>query len=299
MNIGRFFKNLAYLCKVDLKKLNEKSQQTILHDQLHNILDNYKYEVISSINKLQFPNFKSIDDCFNELSSNHKSICRFGDGELNLINMKSIPFQKASPALSARLKEVLSSKNPNILIGIPATIYQSKENIYNHAKNFMRDFGKEFDITIREHTDSINQPLYPSEISLAYAHYIKYDFANYFKNLSSIWRNRDVTIICGKTIFDKIEHNIFDCAKSLDYQYAPSQNAFEEYNEILKQAMNIDKKRLVIVILGPTATVLAYDLALQGYQALDMGHIAKSYDWYVKECQTKNLDLANNFFSPD
>ena len=39
----------------------------------------------------------------------------------------------------------------------------------------------------------------------------------------------------------------------------------------------------MIVVLGPTATILAYDLAKAGYQALDIGHLGKAYDWLKRK----------------
>ena len=38
---------------------------------------------------------------------------------------------------------------------------------------------------------------------------------------------------------------------------------------------------MVIIALGPTATVLAYDLSLKGIQSLDIGHITNVYDRIV------------------
>ena len=36
------------------------------------------------------------------------------------------------------------------------------------------------------------------------------------------------------------------------------------------------------ISLGPSATVLAYDLAKEGYQALDIGQLDNEYDWYLQ-----------------
>ena len=44
-------------------------------------------------------------------------------------------------------------------------------------------------------------------------------------------------------------------------------------------AQNFD---LVLIALGPTATVLAYRLHKKGLQALDIGHIDIEYEWYKK-----------------
>jgi hypothetical protein len=105
----------------------------------------------------------------------------------------------------------------------------------------------------------------------------------YFNKIRSIWENRDVTIIQGEGITRNFRFDIFDNVKSVEYIYGPSENAFSEYEYLLTTAKNIDKSRLVIIILGPTATVLAYDLASEGYQALDIGHTAKDYDFFRKE----------------
>ena len=36
---------------------------------------------------------------------------------------------------------------------------------------------------------------------------------------------------------------------------------------------------LVLLALGPTATVLAYDLSKNGIQAVDIGHVDIEYEW--------------------
>lgn len=39
----------------------------------------------------------------------------------------------------------------------------------------------------------------------------------------------------------------------------------------------VDKEYLILLALGPCATVLAYDLSNKGYQALDIGHLPNGY----------------------
>lgn len=60
------------------------------------------------------------------------------------------------------------------------------------------------------------------------------------------------------------------------------------------EAKKIDKNRIICIILGPTATVLAYDLAKEGYQALDLGHIVKAYNFY-KTNGDRNVFLIMKF----
>ncbi|WP_323636344.1 GT-D fold domain-containing glycosyltransferase [Pectobacterium polaris] len=291
MGIRKLVRNLIYLKKVNLK-------EKLDHDFTISLIESLKYELADDLKELNIPKIETVDETINTLLEKRASICRFGDGELNLICHKSIPFQTSSPELSRRLIEVLSSDHAQTLIAIPRACYYSKKNLTDINKNFWRSSEVLFRRTIEEYID-FRKRYFSAEITLAYSYYKEYDYNDYFEKIRNIWKNKDVKIICGETIFDKIEKNIFDCAKSIEYQYAPSLNAFESYNNILEKAKETDTSKVIIIILGPTAKILAYDLSHLGYQALDLGHIAKSYDWYKKEKEIKNIDDAFNFFDPD
>lgn len=45
----------------------------------------------------------------------------------------------------------------------------------------------------------------------------------------------------------------------------PNFNAFRVYNKIIKEVLKIKEKRLILIALGPTATVFVYDLSKLGY----------------------------------
>ena len=51
-----------------------------------------------------------------------------------------------------------------------------------------------------------------------------------------------------------------------------------------------------MLMLGPTAKVLACDLAFEGYWALDIGHIDSEYEWYkmgaMQKVKFKNKHAA-------
>lgn len=49
---------------------------------------------------------------------------------------------------------------------------------------------------------------------------------------------------------------------------------------ILEEVLRYDKDYLVVIMLGPTAKVLARDLSQNGYQAIDLGHIDSEYEWF-------------------
>ena len=88
-----------------------------------------------------------------------------------------------------------------------------------------------------------------------------------------------------------------------------SKNAFERYNEIFESVKKYGKNKTIILALGPTATILAYDLSkLEGYTAVDLGHIDIEYEWFlrgvkkrkaipgkfVNEVRTKDLSNEKN-----
>lgn len=288
-----FIKNLTYLFRYNLKEMALNSQD----ESINRMFENMKYEIADELKNLKKPNIKSPEATIQALIDNRPSFCRFGDGEFTLIEGQGIPYQTPSSKLSFRLREILQSQDENIFIGVPYCFYSSVKGMRDFSKQYMRTW-------VSERRDQItdlclpNKQYYDTTCSQMYSSYKDFDFKNYFENFKKVWSNRDITIICGETVFNKIVNNIFNCAKSIEYVYGPPTNAFDHYDSILDAAKQIDKNRLVLIILGPTATVLAYDLAKAGYQAIDLGHIAKDYDYYLKEVDHTEDSIAA-FISPD
>ena len=298
MSLKKLFKNLYYLHKVNLiEMMNSIKKINGMYDDMNRMLDNISYELPDHLNVIKKPKIKNIEDTIADIKKKKASFCRFGDGELLLMTGSDIGFQKYDSLLAKRLEEVISSNKDNIFIGINYHYYHDISNFENFAKKFYRLAAAAMR-GIQEKYINYDNQYYSAGITSIYVALKNYDFQSYFKQIQEIWKNRDITIICGQTIFDKIDYNIFDVAASIEYMYAPSQDAFSEYDSILDRARSIRKDRLIIIILGPTAKVLAYDLSLEGYQALDLGHIAKDYDAFCKNIEKNDKNLIS-FFSPD
>lgn len=75
-------------------------------------------------------------------------------------------------------------------------------------------------------------------------------------------------------------------------------NAFSEYDALLDRVLKVDKDRLVLVVMGPTAKILVYDLYMAGYMAWDMGHYFKDYDAYMKK-KPRTMAETTRFYKPD
>lgn len=276
---------------VSSKSLRLKLKQKIVY--LRSISLEEKLDTLDFI-----PKIKSAYDTIDEIVLHRKSISRFGDGEFNLIKGNSIPFQKYSKRLQDRLKDILLTEENDFLV---ATNY-----FYFNSCNFMRDevfkFYNTWTVSNLEKIISYfssKNTYYDAGFTSPYVSFNdNYDHEKHYGNIKKIWHKKDIVLICGEGILSGLTHNIFQNSLSIDYQYAPKTNAFDEYEHILKKAKEIDKNKLVIIILGPTATVLAYDLFKLGYQALDLGHIAKDYEYFKKEviCKSENI---TRFLKPD
>lgn len=101
------------------------------------------------------------------------------------------------------------------------------------------------------------------------------------QKLRRIWADKDIIIIEGCQSRLGYGNDLFDNVKSLKRIEGPAINSFTRYDDILEVAQKHATDGCIFLLaLGASATVMAYDLAKMGYQALDIGHIDLEYDWY-------------------
>ena len=289
MGLKTLIKNIKYLSRYNLKETNN---EIISINHRMNFL---KYELKDDLENLYVPNILSKHESIEYILKNNCSLARFGDGEFKIMKGRVAIFQKKNKKLTQRLNEIFESHNEKIAIGIPSTCCHSSLTYAKVKDEFSRKFITTF---FGEHIEWIMESLQKDKIYIDTRFTAPDENIEYYNDISRLWKNRDITIICGDRVFKNIKNNIFDCANSVEYQYAPTENAFDKYDEILECAKTISKDRLIIIILGPTATVLAYDLAQLGYQALDLGHIAKSYDAFCSGMEMSQKNISK-FFGKD
>ena len=283
MSFKCFLNNLKYLFRYNIKEINKKSE--FANNHVH-----YLRYATKEDNNIFIPKILNKTETIKYLTKNQKSLARFGDGEFALMNnAKNAISQDCNENLAKRLEEILSSNNAKIEIAIPysATHYLEKAD---EERDFILNFYGKYNEYIFKH-------LHKNKVYLD-SYCTIFPTQEEFELWKEVWNERDVTIICGDRVFKNIHNNIFDNAKSIEYQYAPTVNAFEQYDKILEKAKEINKNRLVIIILGPSATVLAYDLGNIGYQALDLGHIAKSYNAFYNNMEMSRKNISK-FFGRD
>ena len=112
---------------------------------------------------------------------------------------------------------------------------------------------------------------------------------NYVKKFRNIWNKRNILIIEGRLTRLGIGNDLFDNAKSVKRIICPSKNAFNVYEKIIEFVNNLklDINTLILISLGQTATVLAYDLINLGNQIIDFGHFDIEYEYFLRNSSGK------------
>lgn len=246
---------------------------------------NSKYE--NQELNLIIPKVKTKEETLKELILTEKSITRIGEGEFNLISGEGISFQDFSENLQSRLKKILVSDNKNLLIGIP-NIFSSLSEYSNGATCFWRKYI----VLNREKIYNIidfKKQYFDANVSRPYMDLANKDnVGKYFEDFKKIWNNKDVIFVEGEMSRLGVGNNLFDNCKSIKRIICPVKNSFHAYDKILNSCKSFSKDTLFILALGPTATVLAYDLSEFGYRALDLGHIDIEYEWFLRKAKKKS-----------
>lgn len=250
---------------------------------------NVEYELKAAMDSPTDYFFPKICDTYNtveEIIKNGKSLARFGDGEFSAIAGRiRHRFQtEQDEGLSRRLIEVLQSEDDRLMIGI-ADNYGSLEKYTEQAKREIRCYLNPQ--VRREHMQllSPDKQYYDAYVTRPYVMYADNQTdepQKRFEHLKQIWDKRSCIFVEGKYTRLGIGNDLFDNATEIKRILAPAENAFSKYEELLECCMQQPKDKIFLLALGPTATVLAYDLCMAGYQAVDVGHIDLEYEWFLK-----------------
>jgi glycosyltransferase family protein len=232
---------------------------------------------------------KSIEETVNEILYNKKSISRFGDGEFNLIFERGIRFQNYNKTLKEKLVEVLTSNLPNLLVGI-IPLNNIKNNYW--IKYFNANKLKLLKVINK------NKIYYNSLITRFFRNSPsqKKKIKNQIIKFKQIWNNRNILIIEGEKTRIGVGNDLLDNCKSIKRIICPTKNAFNVYMKIYDFVKNLkfDINSLILISLGPTATVLSYELHKLGYQTLDFGHFDIQYEYFIRNV-TKKIKIPTKY----
>lgn len=229
------------------------------------------------------------EDTISEVVKNHKSLARFGDGEFRWILMSDdVPsFQENSSELRDKLLEVLQTDLENLCLCIPRN-FQYYRGMKATSKWFWRNFINVYGESVKLYLDS-NKTYGNTNISRFYMDYRNQNGAQKrILNLKKIWNQRNLLIVEGEKTRFGVGNDLFSNVHSIRRILCPSKNAFSRWEDILNCIMkNVKENDLVLLALGPTATVLSYELAKRKIQAVDIGHLDIEYEWYCRRALDK------------
>lgn len=98
----------------------------------------------------------------------------------------------------------------------------------------------------------------------------------------AIFEKRNIIFVYGAgSRFTKSPDLFGSCSSSIDIHSMPT-NAFDDIPrliEIITEKSNSDS--LVLIALGPAGTILVHKLSQLGLQALDIGHLSASYEYWA------------------
>jgi hypothetical protein len=223
-----------------------------------------------------YPEVMSIESTLDLLTSGY-SLSRMGDGEYNLCFTQSIAFQKANFEIMQKLRFLLKTgRNDEIkyLVGIPRLKYS--------GKTFWGEF---WFFHIVQISKLLNSKIIYGDLGIS-----RHIELSHLDELKRIWHRKNVMFIYGKNSKFDVNHDIFKSINSKLILQSSNNNAFDEIqyisNEINKKKNSID---LILIALGPTASILAYDFCLKfKIQTIDIGHLTNVIDFKMKGISFKD-----------
>lgn len=242
-------------------------------------------------------NIANAEETVDYIIKNKVSVSRYGDGELDMIfklltkgkYSLSDSFQVYDESLARRLYDILKEGcTEKHIVCIP---YWFKGGI-NQYKPDTRYFCKRYfckNIKLILNCIDSQKNYFNANFTRFYNSFIdKSDCQAKVTAIKKIWDNKEICIVEGEYSRLGVGNDLFSNATSIIRILCPAQNAYAHYNGILNTIrQKVSRSRLILIALGHTATVLAYDLCLNNYQAIDIGHIDIEYEWMLMRAKDK------------
>ena len=238
--------------------------------------------------------FLSDEETINKIVNEGCSLTRYGDGEFKwMMRVKQNSFQNDSKELSRDLIEVIHSNNPKLLVGIPHTINNTSG--YNLVgKYYWNYFMCKYYHEVSNFLD-MNRIYADAMITRPYMDYKnKKLHINNFSLFKRVWDKRNVILLEGCESYWGLGSDLLSNA-NIKRIICPNHDAYfvidKIYDSVIKNTKPDD---LILIALGPTASILSYKLCNNGYQAIDIGHLDIEYAWYLKNAIVKTSIKGKN-----
>ena len=247
-------------------------------------------------------NVKTIDETLREVFEQRKSLIRFGDGELLLLIGSGGPeFQKPNRVLQQELKELLEDFKRNrggVLLCMPGILsnrgreYKMVSFAKHYWFGFLRKNLLQLEMLFAQAGDvefgdtNLTRP-YMDTMDREYA-------GTVFSRIKKELKGKNVLIVEGRYSRFGVGNDILSETKSVRRILGPEVNAYDRIDILLERAKMETDVDVVILSLGPSAKILAYNLTKCGFWCLDLGHLDIEYEWF-KMGATNKVVVKNKY----
>ena len=206
----------------------------------------------------------SVKDMSEYILKNNLSLIRLGDGEFRFIYFnRGIKYQKYDKNLAKELKNIYSnySNNERYLLAVPDIFEKSKDWYKSVPETWTMCFAP-FRFKFRR--DRNKTALYGNAFFFS-----KQNVKNYKK----LWADeKRVVLVHNDEKWAKVFEKKYKV--KVDFVKVASINSYSNIHEIEEKIRKINKrkKKKILISSGPTAKVVAYHLANDGFIVYDTGH---------------------------
>lgn len=185
-----------------------------------------------------------------------KSLARFGDGELKMMQGGEYKREPANASMASELKNVITFRHPAIIVGIPTMDLAGPKgkNWLRHEERFMQELVSHMEY----YSAFVSRP-----DSAPWINHVGYALL-----VERLWARKTVVLLAEER--SSLYNAMSISAKRVHHIACPHAQA---YSQIAAFEDDIIHKGIDTVVLsaGPTATCLAFRLALKGIHAVDLG----------------------------
>lgn len=267
------------------QNLNYDNYHVFENGQISEMAHAIKDYVANNKNIVKKPLFdikvKDLGESLDLIASEHKSVVRFGDGEFDLINGKSIPYQSYDETLGKHLKKIILRGNYNNTLVCLPDVFRDLDRYGHYAQGFYEVSFFPDNEKILNEIERTNNWYGSTFISRPYIDLIdKSKSKGYFDKWKEIWNERDVLIVEGRFTRSGVGNDLFDNTNSIERILCPPHDSYAKVNKIEQAIIEHAKNKLILLMLGPTAKVIVDDLQNLDNQLIDLGHIDSEYEWF-------------------
>ncbi len=228
----------------------------------------------------------TVDETLEVLLHTQKSMVRFGDGEIVVIEGRNIPTQSGRADAAEELKRILAYPYDDLIVTLP-DIFDGLDIYVPASRRFWQDHLMFFRNTYRKYCNP-DRVYYNTSVTRGYITYAdKSCSAGWFAKFRQVWNGKKVVVVEGEATHNGVGNDLLDTAESVERILCPSRDAFSVRERILAECLKFETDRLFLLSVGVTAKFLTEGLFLKGYRAIDIGNLDMEYEWFLQGASKK------------